>query len=212
MHLPMFATRKLGPTESRPEWVLTRPEWLLTRSNVGCKRESKVKASWATSDTQRRHERSEAPDRRGSKLGMGTPLQRLGHAPRRRHGRPGHALRGAGEPRAPRGRPVIERLLDLGRQIICIDVLPLQFSPCRVLPPNVGCYQLEAVLIGVLLMLFYRRSAALWPVVLGHYLTDMSNSGYDGSLKCLIRKTTRKAPSGVRTSSEADCKHSAIMF
>jgi hypothetical protein len=31
----------------------------------------------------------------------------------------------------------------------------------------------EAVLIGVLLMLFYRRSAALWPVVLGHYLTDI---------------------------------------
>src|SRR5262249_26604616 len=29
----------------------------------------------------------------------------------------------------------------------------------------------EAVLIGVLLMLFYRRSAALWPVV--HYLTDI---------------------------------------
>src|SRR4030095_4834421 len=28
----------------------------------------------------------------------------------------------------------------------------------------------EAVLIGILLMLFYRRSAALWPVVLGHYL------------------------------------------
>jgi uncharacterized protein len=31
----------------------------------------------------------------------------------------------------------------------------------------------EAVLIGILLMLFYRRSAALWPVVLGHYLTDV---------------------------------------
>jgi membrane protease YdiL (CAAX protease family) len=31
----------------------------------------------------------------------------------------------------------------------------------------------EAVLIGVLLMLFYRRSAALWPVVLAHYLTDV---------------------------------------
>jgi hypothetical protein len=29
----------------------------------------------------------------------------------------------------------------------------------------------EAVLIGVLLMLFYRRSAALWPIVLAHYLT-----------------------------------------
>jgi uncharacterized protein len=32
---------------------------------------------------------------------------------------------------------------------------------------------LEAAFIGVLLMLFYRRSAALWPVVLGHYLTDI---------------------------------------
>ena len=32
---------------------------------------------------------------------------------------------------------------------------------------------IEAVLIGVLLMLFYRRSAALWPVVLGHYVTDI---------------------------------------
>ena len=31
----------------------------------------------------------------------------------------------------------------------------------------------EAVLIGVLLMLFYRRSAALWSVVVGHYLTDV---------------------------------------
>jgi uncharacterized protein len=31
----------------------------------------------------------------------------------------------------------------------------------------------EAVLIGVLLMLFYLRSAALWPVVLAHYLTDV---------------------------------------
>ena len=31
----------------------------------------------------------------------------------------------------------------------------------------------EAVLIGVLLMLFYRRSMALWPVVLAHYLTDV---------------------------------------
>jgi hypothetical protein len=32
---------------------------------------------------------------------------------------------------------------------------------------------IEAVLIGILLMLFYRRSVALWPVVLGHYLTDV---------------------------------------
>jgi uncharacterized protein len=31
----------------------------------------------------------------------------------------------------------------------------------------------EAVLMGVLLMLFYRRSAALWPVVFAHYLTDI---------------------------------------
>ena len=31
----------------------------------------------------------------------------------------------------------------------------------------------EAVIMGVLLMVFYRRSAALWPVVLGHYLTDI---------------------------------------
>jgi hypothetical protein len=29
--------------------------------------------------------------------------------------------------------------------------------------------------MGVLLMLFYRRSAALWPVVLGHYLTDIAD-------------------------------------
>ena len=35
----------------------------------------------------------------------------------------------------------------------------------------------EAVLIGVLLMLFYRRSVALWPVVLAHYLTDMVDFG-----------------------------------
>jgi hypothetical protein len=31
----------------------------------------------------------------------------------------------------------------------------------------------EAALMGVLLMMFYRQSAALWPVVLGHYLTDI---------------------------------------
>jgi uncharacterized protein len=31
----------------------------------------------------------------------------------------------------------------------------------------------EAVLIGALLMFFYRRSMALWPVVLAHYLTDI---------------------------------------
>jgi CAAX protease family protein len=32
---------------------------------------------------------------------------------------------------------------------------------------------IEAALMGVLLMLFYRRVGALWPVVLGHYLTDV---------------------------------------
>ena len=31
----------------------------------------------------------------------------------------------------------------------------------------------EAVLIGALLMLFYQRSVALWPVVFAHYLTDV---------------------------------------
>jgi membrane protease YdiL (CAAX protease family) len=31
----------------------------------------------------------------------------------------------------------------------------------------------EAVIMGILLMLLYRRSGALWPVVLGHYLTDI---------------------------------------
>ena len=35
----------------------------------------------------------------------------------------------------------------------------------------------EALSIGVLLMLFYRRSAALWPVVLAHYLTDIVDFG-----------------------------------
>jgi len=33
----------------------------------------------------------------------------------------------------------------------------------------------EAAMIGVLLMLFFRRSQALWPVVLGHYLTDIAD-------------------------------------
>jgi hypothetical protein len=32
---------------------------------------------------------------------------------------------------------------------------------------------LAAVLMGVLFLLFYRRSGALWPVVLSHYLTDV---------------------------------------
>jgi membrane protease YdiL (CAAX protease family) len=36
----------------------------------------------------------------------------------------------------------------------------------------------EAILIGVLLMLFYRRSAALWPVVAGHYLTDIADFAF----------------------------------
>jgi hypothetical protein len=36
----------------------------------------------------------------------------------------------------------------------------------------------EAILIGVLLMLFYRRSAALWPVVAGHYLTDIADLAF----------------------------------
>ena len=31
----------------------------------------------------------------------------------------------------------------------------------------------EVVMMGILLMLFFQRSAALWPVVLGHYLTDI---------------------------------------
>jgi hypothetical protein len=31
----------------------------------------------------------------------------------------------------------------------------------------------EATMIGVLLMLFLQRSEALWPVVLGHYVTDI---------------------------------------
>ena len=31
----------------------------------------------------------------------------------------------------------------------------------------------EAAMMGVLLMLFLRRSEALWPVVVGHYLTDI---------------------------------------
>jgi uncharacterized protein len=32
---------------------------------------------------------------------------------------------------------------------------------------------IEATIMGVLLMLFFRRSVALWPVVLGHYLIDL---------------------------------------
>jgi len=33
----------------------------------------------------------------------------------------------------------------------------------------------EAFMMGVLLMLFLQRSAALWPVVLGHYLVDIAD-------------------------------------
>jgi membrane protease YdiL (CAAX protease family) len=32
-----------------------------------------------------------------------------------------------------------------------------------------------ALLIGGLLMLLYRRSGALWPAILGHYLTDIAS-------------------------------------
>jgi hypothetical protein len=34
------------------------------------------------------------------------------------------------------------------------------------------------ILMGVLLMLFYRRSAALWPVVTGHYLTNIAEFAF----------------------------------
>jgi uncharacterized protein len=34
---------------------------------------------------------------------------------------------------------------------------------------------LEAVLMGVLFMLFLQRSGSLWPVVLSHYLTDIAD-------------------------------------
>jgi membrane protease YdiL (CAAX protease family) len=33
----------------------------------------------------------------------------------------------------------------------------------------------QATMMGVLLMLFFRRSAALWPVVLAHYLIDVAD-------------------------------------
>jgi uncharacterized protein len=35
----------------------------------------------------------------------------------------------------------------------------------------------EATMTGILLMLFFRRSEALWPVVLAHYLTDVIDFG-----------------------------------
>ena len=35
----------------------------------------------------------------------------------------------------------IERLFGLGRQIICIDVLPLQFFPCHGLAPHPVCHE-----------------------------------------------------------------------
>jgi uncharacterized protein len=34
---------------------------------------------------------------------------------------------------------------------------------------------LEAVLMGVLFMLFLQRSGSLWPVVLSHFLTDIAD-------------------------------------
>ena len=33
----------------------------------------------------------------------------------------------------------VERFLNIGGQIICIDVLPLQFFPSHCLAPKVGC-------------------------------------------------------------------------
>jgi membrane protease YdiL (CAAX protease family) len=33
----------------------------------------------------------------------------------------------------------------------------------------------EAAILGVLLMLFLQRSAAIWPVVLDHYLIDIAD-------------------------------------
>jgi uncharacterized protein len=34
---------------------------------------------------------------------------------------------------------------------------------------------LAAMLMGVLFMLFFRRSGSLWPVVLSHYLADVAD-------------------------------------
>ena len=39
---------------------------------------------------------------------------------------------------------------------------------------NIGA----AVVIGGLLMMLYRRSGALWPAVLGHYLSDIVNFAF----------------------------------
>src|SRR6266436_1964464 len=39
----------------------------------------------------------------------------------------------------------IERLFDVGRQIICINVLPFQFFPSHCLAPNVGCHTYRSV-------------------------------------------------------------------
>ncbi len=53
---------------------------------------------------------------------------------------------------------------------------------------NIGA----AVVIGGLLMMLHRRSGALWPAVLGHYLADIINFAFDRS-PCDPRRTYRPA-------------------
>jgi membrane protease YdiL (CAAX protease family) len=81
----------------------------------------------------------------------------LHHTPWRRSGLAARGARAASE----RGIPIRR-----GRGRHEVEQFHVRF--CFPMPPV-----LMAVLIGVLLTLFYRRSAALWPVVLGHCLTDI---------------------------------------
>jgi uncharacterized protein len=66
-------------------------------------------------------------------------------------------------------RHLFQDYLDDGYALVCVTSLLFGAYHWWTGVGNIS----EAVLIGGLLMLLYRRSGALWPAVLGHYLTDI---------------------------------------
>jgi len=72
----------------------------------------------------------------------------------------------------------IERLLDLGRQIVCVDVLPLQFFPCHCLAPNLA--ELTKPKASVNWPSSLERDEFLWCHDLSVYNTSVKGTAFDG--------------------------------
>ncbi|SDJ90024.1 MULTISPECIES: CPBP family intramembrane glutamic endopeptidase [Bradyrhizobium] len=66
-------------------------------------------------------------------------------------------------------RHLFQNYLEDGYALVCVTSLLFGAYHWWTGVGNIG----EVVLIGWLLMLLYRRSGALWPAVLAHYLTDI---------------------------------------